>query len=147
MKRLIILSIIFLLVNSTAFSQSATKDSTKSSVNLPEKVAKEVVKDIYRGDSLQSELNIVNDNYRILQSNLIYKDSIISIKDSLISLYKLKENSFNALLDLKDQKYNLLAPTVTKLNKDLKKQTRKTRLHDLGLGAVILGLAYLLITK
>lgn len=131
----------------TVFSQSGTKDSTKSSVNLPEKVAKEVVKDIYRGDSLQSELNVVNDNYKILQSNSIYKDSIISIKDSLISLYKLKENSFNALLDLKDQKYNLLLPTVNQLNKDLKKQKRKTTFHDLGLSAIILGLTYLLIKK
>lgn len=70
---------------------------------LPKSVAKEIVKDLYRKDSLQNELSIVKETYRLLQENYSLKDSLISNKASIINIYKERENNLNSVISLKDK--------------------------------------------
>ena len=92
-----------MLVSSIAFSQTGTGTiTTDSIVPLPKNVAKEVVKEIIRKDSIQAELTICYDNQKLLENNLVLKDSIIHSKDSQIDLQKQKEVNYETMLQLKD---------------------------------------------
>jgi hypothetical protein len=135
-----------MLVSSIAFSQLATKRNTVDSIILlPKIVAKEVVKDLIRKDSLESELKITKINTGLLKNNLIAKDSIITSKNSIIELYKEKENNYNTMIDLKDLQNKNLDDLVKKLNKDLKKQKIKLFTRTTFGVIVIGGLSYLLL--
>jgi hypothetical protein len=112
---------------------------------LPKIVAKEVVKDLIRKDSLESELNITKTNMGLLKNNIIAKDSIISSKNGIIELYKEKENNYNTMIDLKDSQKKNLEDLVKKLNKDLKKQRVKLATRTTFGVIVIGGLSYLLL--
>jgi hypothetical protein len=145
MIRLIALAVIMLL-SSTAFSQTATKKNTTDSiVALPKGVAIEVVKDLIRKDSLDLELNTVKGNYKLLEKNLTVKDSIIGIKDNIISIYVEKEKNFNTIIEFKDLQKKNLEDQNKQLTKEIKRQKIKLFFRtSFGL-AIIGGLTYLLI--
>jgi hypothetical protein len=81
----------------------------------------------------------------LLKNNLIAKDSIITSKNSIIELYKEKENNYNTMIDLKDSQKKNLEDLVKKLNKDLKKQKIKLFTRTTFGVIVIGGLSYLLL--
>ena len=138
--------IVLMLVSSIAFSQLATKSNTADSIiPLPKIVAKEVVKDLIRKDLLESELKITNTNMGLLKNNLIAKDSLITSKNSIIELYKEKENNYNTVIELKDIQKKNLEDLIKKLNKDLKKQKIKLFTRTTFGVIVIGGLSYLLL--
>jgi len=135
------------LVSLTAFSQKNTNSiTTDSIVPLPKNVAKEIVKDLIRKDSIQAELNICHDNQGLLEHNLMLKDSIILSKDAQLSLAKMKETNYETILQLRDVQIVNLNGLVEKLNNDIKKNRRKTILKTVGNTALLGGLAYLLIS-
>jgi len=131
----------------TASSQKNTNSiTTDSIVPLPKNVAKEIVKDLLRKDSIQAELNICHDNQGLLEHNLMLKDSIILSKDAQLSLAKQKETNYETLVQLREAQITNLNTLVEKLNKDIKKKKRKTIFKTVGNTALIGGLAYLLIS-
>jgi len=135
------------LVSLTASSQKNTNSiTTDSIVPLPKNVAKEIVRDLLRKDSIQAELNVCHDNQGLLEHNLILKDSIILSKDAQLSLAKMKETNYETILQLRDVQIVNLNGLVEKLNKDIKKNRRKTILKTVGNTALLGGLAYLLIS-
>lgn len=135
-----------MLLSLTAFSQVATKTGTKDSIiPLPKIVAIEVVKDLIRKDSLETEVKYLKSNIGLLEKNLSIKDSIILIKDNIISVYVEKEKNWNSIIDLKDEQKKNLEDLTKKLTKDLKKQKVKLFFRtSFGL-AIIGGLTYLLL--
>ena len=136
-----------MLVSLTASSQKNTNSiTTDSIVPLPKNVAKEIVRDLLRKDSIQAELNVCHDNQGLLEHNLILKDSIILSKDAQLSLAKMKETNYETILQLRDVQIVNLNGLVEKLNKDIKKNRRKTILKTVGNTALLGGLAYLLIS-
>ena len=136
-----------MLVSLTASSQKNTNSIiTDSIVPLPKNVAKEIVKDLIRKDSIQAELNVCHDNQGLLEHNLILKDSIILSKDAQLSLAKQKETNYETLVQLREAQIVNLNTLVEKLNKDIKKKRRKTIFKTVGNTALIGGLAYLLIS-
>ena len=136
-----------MLVSLTASSQKNTSSiTTDSIVPLPKNVAREVVRDLIRKDSLQAELNTCHDNQGLLEHNLILKDSVILSKDAQLSLSKMKETNYETILQLRDAQIVNLNGLVEKLNKDIKKNRRKTILKTVGNTALLGGLAYLLIS-
>jgi len=136
-----------MLVSLTASSQKNTNSiTTDSIVPLPKNVAKEIVKDLLRKDSIQAELNICHDNQGLLEHNLMLKDSIILSKDAQLSLAKQKETNYETLVQLREAQITNLNTLVEKLNKDIKKKKRKTIFKTVGNTALIGGLAYLLIS-
>ncbi len=148
MKKLSLL-IILLFVTSIAFSQSATKNTTTgdTSIVLPKAVAREVVKDILRADSAIAELNLVKQNYKLLQTNLILKDSINQVNRQVINLHEQKEKGYIAIGEYMNNQIERLKVLAEDLNEQLKKEKRKRFFWNTAGTVVIGGLIYGIITK
>jgi hypothetical protein len=143
MKKLVLL-IAITLTTLIASSQTATQDTI---IKIPKPVAREIVKDIIRGDSAIAELSIVKQNYELEKKSSIAKDSIISIKNSVIIFHEQKEANYVNIIGLKDQQINNLNNLADSLNKKFKKEKRK-RIFDNIISVAIMGtLTYLFITK
>jgi hypothetical protein len=140
MKKLIILIITLLTISTASFAQDTT-------INLPKSVAKEVVKDLIRLDSISYENKILKSNFDLLQQNSVLKDSIIVNKNTIIDLYKEKEAVLNMMIGVKDQQVSNATKAVSDLNKELKRTKRRKTLSEIGATAIIVGLGYLLVTK
>lgn len=131
----------FLFLSLIAFSETAIKDTIPKSIVIPERVGREIIKDLIRKDSLQSELNSTQELIKLYTSNLSYKDNIITLKDSSISLYKHKELNYTNQLSLKDEQIKSLNELSNKLNKDLKKAkvnlTFRTTVGIVAIGTIL----------
>jgi len=136
-----------MLVSLIAFSQKNTKNSTTgdSIVVLPKAVAREVVKDIIRKDSCQDQLNVMQSNLNLSQKNNDLKDSIILNQKSQLDLWDEKGKNYETMLTLKDTEKKNLEMAIKPLQNELKKAKRKVVRTEIGAGAVILFLGYLLI--
>jgi murein L,D-transpeptidase YafK len=103
-------------------------------------IAREIVKDLTRCDSVKVELDIAND--------LILKSSEKSIlKDSIISVYKEKEIRYLDFIKNQDKKYELLETSKKYLEDSLKRDRTKNNINQIFIGLSILGLTYSIIFK
>ncbi len=113
-----------MLVSLTAYSQVGTVRTKDSSICLSKEVAKEVVKDLYRKDSLEAEMSLMASTFQLLADNSVIKDKIISNKDSIIFAYIEKEKYLNSISTYKDSQiveYKTSAKEFSdKLNKSRK---------------------------
>lgn len=108
----------------TAFSQANTVPSSKISdtvICLPKAVAREVVKDLYRKDSLEAELDIQKKKLELFEQNSNLKDSVIANKDAIISLYSQKDSEWENAMVLKDKQLNEYADLSKKLQDSVNK--------------------------
>lgn len=129
-----------------AFSQPNTNRTTTDSVIiLPKAVAREVVKDIIRKDSCQSELNLVKVNLDLSQKNNQLKDSIILSQKTEINLWDQKGKNYETMLTLKDTEKKNLEQAIIPLKNELKKAKRKLVKTEIGAGAIILFLTYIIL--
>lgn len=130
------------------FSQRDTRIITVSNdsvVQLPKAVAKAVVKDIIRKDSVEDELLILRKNENLYKRNLSIKDSVIFTKNFMIDLYKEKENNYVKVLDLKDQQLANLKETAKQLEDELKKKKRELRAFKVAGVSIIGFLTYVIV--
>jgi len=103
-------------------------------------IAREIVKDLTRCDSVKVELDIAND--------LILKSTEKSIlKDSIISIYKEKEIRYLDFIKNQDKKYELLETSKKYLEDSLKRDRTKNNINQIFIGLSILGLTYSIIFK
>lgn len=139
-KKLILL-IGILTLSLQGFSQNVTPSITDTQVVvLPVKVAKEIAKDLLRGDSAITELKLANSQIKQLEIKSEYQDSII------IYLRE-KEKNYITLIDSEKRKNEILNEEIKKTQKELKKVTAKKTFYNLVSGAIIVTLSYLYITK
>lgn len=139
-KKLILL-IGILTLSLQGFSQNVTPSITDTQVVvLPVKVAKEIAKDLLRGDSAIIELKLANSQIKQLEIKSEYQDSII------IYLRE-KEKNYVTLIDGEKRKNEILNDEIKKTQKELKKVTAKKTFYNLVSGAIIVTLSYLYITK
>jgi len=103
-------------------------------------IAREIVKDLARCDSLSAELYITND--LLLKSN---EKSIL--KDSIILIYKEKEVRYLDFIKNQDKKYELLESSKKYLEDNLKRERIKNNINQIFIGLSILGLTYSIIFK
>ena len=103
-------------------------------------IAREIVKDLTRCDSVKVELDIAND--LIIKSN---EKSIL--KDSIISIYKEKEIRYLDFIKNQDKKYELLETSKKYLEDSLKRDRTKNNINQIFIGLSILGLTYSIIFK
>lgn len=119
-----------MFLNLTAFSQKSTEKtlakSEDSSIAISKVVAKQILRDLYRKDSLQAELYIVTENYKLLQSSIALKDTIINNKNAVIEIYKQKEKNYEEIISLKDKQIQQCVEYTDKLKEDLKKSKKRT---------------------
>lgn len=133
-----------MLISLTAFSQNVTpKDS---SIILPKPIAKLVVKDLIKKDSLESEMIIVKKNQSLLQTNLLTKDSIIKSQSHEIEIFKIKDELNQSILGLTNQQKANLKDDVDNLTSQVKSLNRKLAVRTTG-AAIIIGLLVYMIVK
>lgn len=121
-----------MFLNLTAFSQKSTEKtlakSEDSSIAISKVVAKQILRDLYRKDSLQAELYIVTENYKLLQSSIALKDTIINNKNAVIEIYKQKEKHYEEIILLKDKQIQQCVEYSDKVKEDLKKSKKRAKI-------------------
>ena len=135
MKKLIPL-IILMTMSLQGFSQN---DINKS-IQLKKPIAKLVIKDLITGDGAKQELSLLSNKLNLLETKLVFKDSVIlNLNKSVIN--------FESIMLTKSDQLALSQELSLKLQTDLKKQKAKTKLFQLGGGAVLVGGIVLLLAK
>jgi len=138
-KRLILL-VILLTLSLPSFSQTVTQSKDSQVVVLPVKVAREVVKDLMRGDSAIAQLSLANIQITQLELKVTYQDSVIQ-------KLKTKEDNYITLVDSERRKNEILNDEIKTTQKELRKVKTKKTFSQIISGAIILTLSYLYITK
>jgi hypothetical protein len=118
-----------------AFSQV---DTTKTA--LPNKILRQVAKDLIKYDGCKEEVKLLNDKIVKLGEREAQKDTIITLLTD-----KDKNNQF--IIGKKDEQLTISKELSTKLERELKGQRTKTFLWKLGTYAGIVASTFLLITK
>jgi len=123
----------------TAFSQTDTNNKEKVKC-FPVHVAKQIAKDLLKGDSAMAELKLVNEQ-------LVKTEEKVSLKDSVISTMVIKENNYINIIDAQDKKYNVMENYSKKLEFQLKKEKVKNKFTSILSGVAVLVLGTLLIVR
>jgi hypothetical protein len=123
-----------------SFSQTVTQSKDSQVVVLPVKVAREVVKDLMRGDSAIAQLSLANIQISQLELKVVYQDSVIQ-------KLKSKEDNYITLIDSEKRKNEILNDEIKTTQKELRKVKTKKTFSQIISGAIILTLSYLYITK
>ena len=134
----LMLLIILLSQNLTSFSQT---DIDTSSVILQEVVAREVIKDLIKGDAANDQLEVFEKQVETLELKVTLKDSVIAnLQQQITNLNQIEEDK-NKQLDLSKE-------LSEQLNKDLKKQKAKNFLLKLtNTGVVIIAVIFTLLSN
>jgi hypothetical protein len=138
-KRLFLL-VVLLTMSLPSFSQTVTQSKDSQVVVLPVKVAREVVKDLMRGDSAIAQLSLANIQITQLELKVVYQDSVIQ-------KLKSKEDNYITLIDSEKRKNEILNDEIKTTQKELRKVKTKKTFSQIISGAIILTLSYLYITK
>lgn len=131
----------------SSFSQTGTtklrssspvvqSDTTKVRITIP--VAKLIIKDLIKYDGIKAELAATQDKIAKLEERESQKDAIIKLGED-----KDKNNKF--IISTQKSELNLSAELTEKLNKELKRQRRKTFLYKAGTVVGLVTTSYLLI--
>ena len=135
MKKLIPL-IILMTMSLKGFSQI---DINKS-IQLKKPIAKLVIQDLITGDGAKQELSLLSNKLNLLETKIVFKDSVIlNLNKSVIN--------FESLMLTRTNQLALSQELSLKLQTDLKKQKAKTKLFQLGSGALVVGGLVLLLAK
>jgi hypothetical protein len=118
-----------------SFSQT---DTTKTS--LPNKILREVAKDLIKYDGCKEEVKLLNDKIVKLGERETQKDNIITLLTD-----KNKNNQF--IIGKKDEQLKISEDLTNSLHKELKVQRTKTFLWKVGTYAGIIASTFLLISK
>jgi hypothetical protein len=86
---------------------------------------------------LKAELHTSAENYKILESNLSLKDTIISNKNTVIDYYKEREKNYVEIISIKDKQLQQYSDLSSKLQSDLKKSKKRV---SLGISATTISL-------
>lgn len=139
MKLIVRLMLLMILIMTSlkGFSQSVT-DST--SIQLERPIVKLVIKDLITGDGAKEELALNIDKIKILEQKIVLKDSIITNLNKSVM-------NFESILITKSDQLAMSQELSLKLQTDLKKQKARTKLFQLGSGALVVGGLVLLLAK
>ena len=97
-----------------------------STIRLPVSVMREIAQDILRKDSLEEENKLLWKNSDILSNQLRLKDVLILNKDSIISLKNYLLAAKDTIITFKDKQFQAQKDLSIKLEKEIKKQKKKT---------------------
>lgn len=121
----------------TAFSQTGTNNQPTKCFPIP--VVKQITKDLLSGDSAKAQLVLTG-------QQLLETENKVVMKDSVISLLRIKETNYQTIIDAQNQKYSILEDHTKKVEWDLKKQKVKNKFTSILSGGIIVALTFLLIT-
>ena len=92
------------------------------------------------GDSAKAQLKLVGDQ-------LLETEKKVELKDSVISLLRVKESNYNVIADAQNQKYSTLETHTKKVEWDLKKEKVKNKFTSVLSGVAVVALTFFLIIK
>ena len=127
-----------LILGLTAFSQTDTNNQPTKCFPIP--VVKLIIKDLMSGDSAKSQLKLVEDQ-------LLKTEKKVELKDTVISLLRIKESNYNVIIDAQNQKYSTLETHTKKVELDLKKEKVKNKFTSVLSGVAVAALTFFLIIK
>ena len=113
-------------------------DTTKTA--LPNKILREVAKDLLKYDGCKEEVNLLNSKIIKLNEKDVQKDVIISLLEK-------KDKNNNFMLLKKDEQLKVSEELTNSLHKEIKGQRTKTFLWKVGTYAGIIASTYLIIIK
>lgn len=122
----------------TAFSQTGTNNQPTKCFPIP--VVKQITKDLLSGDSAKAQL-------KLTEQQLLETENKVVVKDSVISLLRVKETNYQTIIDAQNQKFSIVEGHVKKLELNLKKEKIKNKFTSGLAGVVIVTLTFFLITK
>ena len=126
MKKLKLL-ILLVMMSLKVFSQS----DTTYIIPLEESIARLIIKDLIEGDGAKQELSITLEKVLLLNQKIVLKDSVINTQTQQITNYEsvilTKDSQFKSSQELSDQ-----------LQKDLKKEKRKSRITIIASIAIVI---------
>ena len=106
------------MMSLNSFSQNVI-DST--SIQLKKPIARLVIKDLITGDGAKSEVTLVRQKVELLETKLLFKDSVIfNLNERVIN--------FESMLNTQTNQLQLSKQLSDRLQADLKKQKVKTKL-------------------
>lgn len=123
-----------LTLSLTAFSQTGTSNQPTKCFPIP--VVKQITKDLLSGDSAKAQL-------KLTEQQLLETEKKVEMKDSIITLLRVKEVNYNTIINAQDEKYTTLDSHTKKVEMNLKKEKIKNKL-TLGVGSLAI-LALLLL--
>jgi len=134
MKKLIPL-IALMMMSLQSFSQNVI-DST--SIRLKKPIVRLVIKDLITGDGAKSEVTLVRQKVELLETKLLFKDSVIfNLNERVIN--------FESMLNTQTNQLQLSKQLSDRLQTDLKKQKVKTKLTT-GAG-ILVAVGIVILTK
>ena len=134
MKKLIML-ILLGMMSLNSFSQNVI-DST--SIQLKKPIVRLVIKDLITGDGAKSEVTLVRQKVELLETKLLFKDSVIfNLNERVIN--------FESMLNTQTNQLQLSKQLSDRLQTDLKKQKVKTKLTT-GAG-ILVAVGIVILTK
>ena len=92
------------------------------------------------GDSAKAQLKLV-------EEQLLQTEKKIELKDSVISLLRIKESNYNLIIETQNQKYSTLEAHTKKVEWNLKKEKVKNKFTSILSGGIVMALTFFLITK
>jgi len=122
----------------TAFSQTGTNNEPVKCFPIP--VVKQITKDLLSGDSAKAQL-------KLTEQQLSQTEKIVEKKDSVISIMRVKEENYNTIIAVQNEKYSILESHTKQLEWDLKKLKVKSKFTSILSGSAILVLGTFLILK
>ena len=123
----------------TAFSQTDTNNKEKVKC-FPIHVAKQIAKDLLRGDSVMAELKLTNEQLTKTEEKVV-------LKDSVISTMVIKEKNYISIIGAQDSKFTVMENYSKKLEFQLKKEKVKNKFTSILSGVAVLVLGTILIVN
>ena len=123
----------------TAFSQTDTNNKEKVKC-FPIHVAKQIAKDLLRGDSAIAELKLTNEQLTKTEEKVV-------LKDSVISTMVIKEKNYISIIGAQDSKFTVMENYSKKLEFQLKKEKVKNKFTSILSGVAVLVLGTILIVN
>jgi hypothetical protein len=127
--------IALMMMSLQSFSQNVI-DST--SIRLKKPIVRLVIKDLITGDGAKSEVTLVRQKVELLETKLLFKDSVIfNLNERVIN--------FESMLNTQTNQLQLSKQLSDRLQTDLKKQKVKTKLTT-GAG-ILVAVGIVILTK
>ena len=124
-----------MMMSLQSFSQNVI-DST--SIRLKKPIVRLVIKDLITGDGAKSEVTLVRQKVELLETKLLFKDSVIfNLNERVIN--------FESMLNTQTNQLQLSKQLSDRLQTDLKKQKVKTKLTT-GAG-ILVAVGIVILTK
>jgi hypothetical protein len=125
-------------VSLTAFSQTDINNQQTKCFPLP--IVKKITKDLLSGDSAKVQL-------KLTEQQLFETETKVIMKDSVITLLRVKETNYQTIIGAQTQKYSILEDHTKKVEWSLKKEKVKNKLTTGLSGILILVLSSFLILQ